>query len=452
MRSFASVLTAALAGSALARPFDLKKRFDQTPRAVGTGFTVAHGGSHIMVTDKNTLNGTKHNHAGQVVNDAAVTGSLPLSFVNNFAGSQVNAYIQGADSTGAVVFIDQNGNTVYPSSGGSSTPVPITQDIAIPLGGQGTNTTVTIPITMSSGRVYFSEGDLDFYMVATAIGEGVVQPAPTNINGTGGNITWGFVELTYTTAKAVYANISYVDFVGMLLSMMLTATDGSTQLTKALEGNAAAEICADLSAQTAADGNPWASECITDGSGNLIRILSPGNYDGISGGAFDSYWDDYVDQVWTQYTSQPLTIDTQDPSTGNVTCQVSGDNMTCSGSSASYAKPTADDIFGCNTGPFSQSGADSVSLLVIPRLCAAFERSTLLLSGGNVQPFADESQYYSVSPTNYYCKTVHANEADDKGYSFSYDDVHPDGGNDSSGLISTGDPAGLTIYVGGYTN
>ena len=429
-------------------------------------FTVAHGGEKILVTKANTMNGTVHNNRKQpsksmgvsdsvTVEDTAQAGSLQLNLVNNFSGSQVNAYIQGLDSDGAVVFIAAGGTTVYPSSGGSVVPVEITQDIAIPLGAQGSTTTLTLPIVLTSGRVYFAEGDLTFYMVATAVGDGVVQPASQNIDGVNGDVNWGFMELTYTTAEAVYANISYVDFVGMILSMILTSTDGTNQTVQGLPADGATSICAELSAQTASDGWPWASECITDSAGELIRVLSPGGYQSTSAAntdAFNGYWSSYTDQVWDYYTTNVLTIDTQDPTYGKVTCQVSGDSMTCSGGdNLSYAKPVDEDIWGCNSGPFSTDGANELHLLIVPRLCAAFTRTTLLLGGGTTQPSLGDSSYYTTDPTHHFSKAVHDYETDKKGYAFSYDDVHPSNGTDSSGLLSSATPSSLTVFVGGMS-
>ena len=448
---YSFVWLAALLAPALAAP---SASFPKSPRAgSGSGYTVAHGGSKVVVTKDNTLNGTIHHRPEvQLVSDAQA-GSLPLTFVNNFSGDQVYAYVQGQDSTGAIVFIDQNGDTVYPSSGGSTTPVEITEDIAIPVASVGGQTALTIPIVMTSARIYFSEGELTFYMVATSIGDGLVQPAPYNIDGAGGDLNWGFMELTYTTAEAVYANLSYVDFVGMILSMMLSSTDGTSQTVEGLSADSKTSICSELAAQTASDGWPWASECITNANGELIRVLSPVQYESIDAAdatAFDGYWTSYVEQVWSTYTTSPLTIDTQDPTYGEVSCQVSGSTMTCSGGdNLGYAMPDDDDIWGCNTGPFSQANANALHLLVIPRLCAAFDRSTLLLSGGNVQPSLPATDYYTVEPTNHYAKAIHDYETDGKGYAFSYDDVHSDSGTDPSGLISTATPAGLTIYVGG---
>ncbi|KAM6478164.1 hypothetical protein HDV62DRAFT_371052 [Trichoderma sp. SZMC 28011] len=286
-------------------------------------------------------------------------------------------------------------------------------------------------------------------MVKIPNGDGLVQPSQFNLQDPSSGLLWGFVELTYTTDLAVFANISYVDFVGIILSMSLSTTDGSgTQTTKGLGSSALTQICQGLVQQASVDGFPWSSMCIANSAGTLVRALSPGDYSVINAAAFQNYWSAYVDQVWSQYTNTPLTINTQ-TSAGSVNCQVSGSTLNCNGDNRGYAKPTAGDIWGCNSGPFAiQGGDNAVHAAVVPRLCAAFVRSTLLLAGGNVQPGLGQSSYYTVSPTNHYSRLVHQFEIDGRGYAFPYDDVNPDGNENASGTLASGAPNTLTVYVG----
>ncbi|RFU77496.1 glycoside hydrolase family 64 [Trichoderma arundinaceum] len=424
-------------------------------RAVASPFSIARPGGvdDVVVTEDNTLNGTYHSQhttavSGDSIKARALGGSLPVQLVNNFGGGQVNAYISGLDSDNRVVFITASGGLVYPSSGGSGVPVPINSPIAIPLPSRGNSITVTIPIVITSARIYFSEGSLQFFMVKIPNGDGLVQPSPTNLADPSAGINWGFVELSYTSGLALYANISYVDFVGMILSMSLTVRDGSgTQTTKGLNSAAVSQVCQGLVQQSSRDGYPWSSMCIANSAGTPIRALSPGDYSAINSGAFQNYWNSYVDQVWSRYTSSPLTINTQ--SVGNVNCQVSGNTLNCNGDNRGYSKPSAGDIWGCNSGPFAiQGGDNAIHAAVVPRLCAAFVRSTLLIAGGNVQPGVSQSQYYTVSPTNHYSRLVHQFEVDGRGYAFPYDDVNPDGSENASGTLASGAPGTLTIYVG----
>jgi hypothetical protein len=49
------------------------------------------------------------------------------------------------------------------------------------------------------------------------------------------------------------------------------------------------------------------------------------------------------------------------------------------GNGSTFPKPTAADIFSSNSGPFA-TGSNAETNTIIPRLAAAFNRSTLLLS------------------------------------------------------------------------
>lgn len=437
---------AAFLGVATCRPTHKCTRDNLTPE----GFTKIHPGGidEVEVTDGNTLNSTSFdNSTSTIARRDPVGATLPLKFVNNFSGGSVNAYISGLDSNGVVVFLGADGSLIYPSSGGSTVPVQISDNIAIPISSYGDTLEFVLPIEMSSGRIYFAEGELLFYMVNIGTGDGLVQPSVTNLQDASANIKWGFVEFTYT-GGVIYANISYVDFVGMGLGMLLSVTDGTTQSAAGLQADSVTNICNDLVTQRDADGFPWSSMCLANTSGIPVRILSPGNFHAINADVFGNYWTSYVDEVWSQYTTEALTINTQTDS-GPVSCQVSGEELVCNGDNRGYAKPSADDIWGCNTGPFAILGDDNtIHKAVVPRLCAAFVRSTLLLDGGNAQPSLNSNSYYTVDPTNHYSRIIHNYEVEGKGYSFPYDDVNPDGNENASGTVSSGNVNNLTIYVG----
>ncbi|KAF4974227.1 hypothetical protein FZEAL_8842 [Fusarium zealandicum] len=447
MRPF--LILAAFLGAALAAPFQISplyRRQDLTPE----GFIKANpgGAKDVEVTDDNMLNGTYHKNGTHAsTKRAAQTASLPLKLVNNFGGGSVKAYISGLDSNGAVVFVAADGSLVYPRSGGSLLPVEITENIAIPLPGFGETLDLTLPISMSSGRIYFADGDLHFFMVDIGNGDGLVQPSVTNLLDASAGVNWGFVELTYTNG-VLYANISYVDFVGIVLGMVLSVTDGSTQSAAGLEADSVSKICNDLVTQKDADGYAWTFMCIANAEGKPVRVLSPGNQYDLEPVTFADYWTSYVDQVWSRYSSQDLIINTQTEA-GHVACRVSGDQLTCDGDNRGYSKPNTKDIWGCNSGPFAIENGDSpIHAAVVPRLCAAFVRSTLLADGGHVQPSLGSDSYYKADPTNHYSRIVHAYEVDNKGYAFPYDDVNPDGNENASGVVSSGNPDTLTIHIG----
>lgn len=417
---------------------------------------VVHPGTakNLTITEDNTINGTAVLHPNITATSSTkleslkvdtASGTLALSFYNNL-GPNANAYITGKDVNNLVVILQPDGTFFYPSTS-SVTPVAVTQSIAIPLGAQGSSTTFTIPAYLSSARVYFADGDIQFFVVYAGGATQLVEPSAVNPSDPSADVNWGFVELTWTSS-GVFANISYVDFVGLPLGMSLTGTDGGVQSAAGLVAGSAQKVCDDLIAQQAIDGAPWSSLCEIDSAGNALRVLAPIDWISITPGGFGDYWTDYIDQVWSQYTSTPLTIDTQE-SYGQVDCQVSGDVLQCTGDNRSYAKPDAGDIFGCNSGPFGIIATDNdLHRAIVPRLCAAFNRSTLLLSGGNVQPSLPSTSYYTTSPTNHYSRIVHQYEVAGTGYAFSYDDVNPSGEN-QSGAVSTGSPTMLSITVGG---
>jgi hypothetical protein len=84
---------------------------------------------------------------------------------------------------------------------------------------------------------------------------------------------------------------------------------------------------------------------------------------------------------------------------------------------------------------------------LVPRLCAAFNRSTLLLSSR--EPSENTGEYYREHITNHFSRIVHQVSTDRRGYAFPYDDVVPSGGKDQSGSVWDPNPTLLTIAVGG---
>ncbi|KAL7941017.1 glycoside hydrolase family 64 protein [Trichoderma barbatum] len=412
------------------------------------GFTIAHPGGiqDVIMTKDNTLNGTYHHNNPHV--KALNEHMLSLKLINNFSGGPINAYIQGLDMDGTIVFINADGSLVYPSANGSSSPVEIKQNIAISLPPKGESLTLNISTPLNSGRVYFSEGIFTFFMLDTGNGERLVQPS-VNANDPSASLHWGFIEFTYPKDGSIYANISYVDFVGLILSMILSTTDGGPpQITRGLRSDAVSHICRGLFDQAKKDGYSWHGMCVLNEERRPVRIISPNYYSRFSGAAFQKYWESYVDEVWDHYSKTPLVIDTQGVF-GDVECLVTNQILRCKNDPRAFSKPLATDIWSCDSGPFGrQPGDNAIHLAVVPRLCAAFVRSTLLIEGGHVQPSLNSSSHYMVSPTNHYSRLVHELQVDGRGYAFPYDDVNPDGDENASGAVGARDPDTLTIYVG----
>jgi hypothetical protein len=437
---------AALLGSA-ATTSALVIRSDD-PGTTPEGFIeITPGGiEDLIVSEDTTLNGTYRGppHV-EPPPDVKAMAALPFHFVNNFGG-EVYAYITGLDSSSRSVFVRGDGSILYPSSGGSAVPVAIGQDIAIRIA-PGQTLDFTVPISISSGRIYFAGGPMFFAVVGTPIGEGIVQPAAENPSDPSAGVSWGFVEFTLRDRGDIFANISYVDFVGMPLGMMLAVNNGPSQTAYGVTRSAVNNICSGLVAQSSRDGRPWSRQCFS-GPNGLIRALANVKYHDLDPNGFATYWDGYVNEVWSRYSRETLVIDTQNSERGRVNCRVSGDALNCDGDNRPYYKPTAKDIWGCDSGPFGKlPGDNAVHLDIIPRLCSGFVRTTLLYGGGELQPSLGQTSYYRADPTHHYSRLVHENEVDGKGYAYSYDDVNPNGEN-ASGSVSSDVPQSLTVYIG----
>lgn len=285
----------------------------------------------LIVTEDNTLNGTYKEEesliiAASDIDDVTAQATLPFNFVNNFGGA-IFVYITGLDPSGRAVFVRGDGSLLYPSSGGSAQPVPV-PDASIRLNA-GQNFNMVLPLALSSARVYFASSTLTFGVVRTPIGDGLVQPAPNNPNDPSAGVNWGFVELTLLPNGTLYANISYVDFVGLPLGMQLTVNGGETQQALGVGRNAVNSICNGLNSQAGSDGRPWNRLCMA-GPNGPIRVLSPTAYTDIDPSGFATYWNDYREQVWNKYRNEPLIIDTQ-REFGRINCWVRGDQLQCDG-------------------------------------------------------------------------------------------------------------------------
>jgi hypothetical protein len=412
----------------------------------------------IIITSENTINATAAPPVNGTVSVHSFiatpsTERLPLALVNNFPGGNINAYVTGLDSQGRLVMLTPQGTFFYPSCNpGEQIPQSVNANVAIPLGPRGSTTSITIPSYISSARIWFAAGELHFYTTwqVGATGPSLTSPSANNPKDPSSAVNWGFVELTNNESGGLYANLSYVDFVGLVLGLSMVAGDGSVHTALGLHANAIPTICQSLLEQTNKDGQPWSDLCQTASApGSPLRIIAPIDYISVKPTAFQSYFTSYIDQVWSHYTTNILTISTQSDA-GDVACKVSNNVLSCAGDNRAYAKPSAADIFGCNSGPFGIIGSDNgLHRAVVPRLCAAFNRGTLLIDGGNVQPGVHAYEYYKQGPANWYSAFVHANQVDGRGYAFSYDDVSPNGGVDQSGTVANKNPKLLTVVVGG---
>ena len=382
-------------------------------------------------------------------------------------GANVNAYVTGSDLNGDVMILQPDGQWYRAPPGVSSVPVPIRSDlITILVQAVNQSTSMFVSADISAGRIWLAQENLNFSFVMSDTGRiSIVEPAISNVL----DFSWGFLEFTYSTKNGLWVDLSNVDFVGLPLGVSVKSSDSQLYSPPlqlgGLQQGAVRGICDDLKIQSTVDGYPWKNLCINDIYGNPLSVLSPNSYIQQQPLAFSDYWECYIDEVWSRYSTENLIINTQSNELGDVSCAVDRDFLVCSTDtgvtpagqlSATITKPSSEDVFSCSSGPFSISATtDNLRKLIIPRLCAAFQRSTLLSDYGDLQPNGPPSTvYYSASnTTNWYSKLVHQWEIGGQGYAFPYDDVTSDTdvseGKSQSGLLFSSTPGGITIYVGG---
>jgi hypothetical protein len=374
---------------------------------------------------------------------AETAATVSFSIQNNTGSDTVYAFVSGQaiNNGNALMLLESDGETPYYPASPSAVGSPLAVDCAIPLNASGGSpVTITVP-QLAGARLWFSIGTPITFLLNP--GPALVEPSVTNSSDPNIDLQWDFAEFTYT-ATELFANISMVDFACIPIGLTLTDTSGNTQTVSGLPAGGLDTVCSGLTAQQAADGNPWTDLIVKSGGANL-RALSPQNGIVFNSSLLSGYYNDYVTAVWDKYESATLTVDTQ-ASYGTVTGQVTGGSLTFPGV-GSFAQPTAADIFSCSTGPFSTAGASGEVLAIIPRLAAAFNRSTLLIDSD--QPDGENpANYYANAITNHYARLVHATETGGLGYAFPYDDVTPDGGVNQAGPVSSGSPAVLSVTVG----
>jgi hypothetical protein len=400
------------------------------------------------------LPGTRHAIANAIGNDggnaqtterlsaATTAATVSFSIQNNTKSDTVYAYVTGQalDNGNALMLLQSDGQTPYYPTSPAAVGSPLAANCAIGLNASGgAPTTITVP-HLAGARLWFSIGTPLTFLLNP--GPALVEPSVSNSSDPNIDIAWDFCEFTYNDTQ-LFVNVSAVDFASIPVGLSLTDTSGSTQTVGGLAPGGLDTICAGLTAQQGADGNPWTDLIVTSGGQNL-RVLSPQNGIVMNSSFLSGYYDSYVGQVWQMYTSTTLTIDTQ-AAAGNVTGQVSGGVLTFAGAGG-FAQPTTADIFSCSTGPFSTAGASDEALAIIPRLAAAFNRSTLL-TDSNQPDGENPASYYANAVTNHYARLVHAAEAGGLGYAFPYDDVTPANGVNQAGAVSSGIPDVLTVTL-----
>lgn len=358
----------------------------------------------------------------------ATPDTLTASIRNASGHSRAYCYVTGYDPmNGRPIFLRADGRSVYYPTSPSSNNAPLAVDCAIPI-----DADIVLP-RVNSGRVYFSlDQPLRFGLNPNPNDPsrpGVVNPSAANPNDPNHDIAWGFCELTFNQAE-LFANISFVDFVGLPIALSL-----DDQQVGGLRSGGLSDVADALRRQTAADGAPW-QDLVVSGAGGPLRALSP-KLTGAQG--FEGYMEPYVDRVWQKYRSQDLIIDTQF-SYGIDRGRVINDQLTFDGV-ASFARPTTRAIFNCSDSPFFTTNDEKGNLSA--RLAAGLNRTILLDS--DRQPA--DVPYYQNARTNHYARIVHDVEAGGLGYAFPYDDVHPSGGQDVEGNVRSSTPQRFAITL-----
>ncbi|GAB7345132.1 hypothetical protein MBLNU457_3527t1 [Dothideomycetes sp. NU457] len=367
--------------------------------------------------------------------------SLPFKIKNASDSPNIFAYITGIaiQHNNQRCLLQSNGKDLYFPSNPPSIGSPLAVDCAIPLGPPGNTITLTVP-QIAGGRLWFSrDAKLTFLLNP---GPALVEPSVLNPSDPNAGVDFGFCEFTLNDAQ-LYANISYVDFVPRLpIAIALSAASGQRQNVAGMPPAGIEDIASRLRQQSTRDGQPWDKLIVNGPDGRPLRVLNA-THGGAVGADFARYYEPYIEEVWSHYASHDLAINTQSPS-GILSGRVNGAGKLCIGKQE-FSRPNTADVLGCNSGPFT-TGPDGERNAIIPRLAAAFVRSTLVEA--DVHP-SDPKGFYRRDITNHYARAVHEGNADGKGYAFAYDDVQPDGGEDQSGKVNAGDVTGFFVTVGG---
>nr|OQO27082.1 hypothetical protein B0A51_08338 [Rachicladosporium sp. CCFEE 5018] len=366
---------------------------------------------------------------------------LTLKLVNGLPSNNVYAYITTADlQTNQSILVTSTGAKLVPSPAKLYVPERVPSDCGILLGAPGVTTSVPVDFPLSNARVYFAAGEMEFWAIRTEDSYSLTNPSCESGKS-------GFIEVNQGADGMVWANPSFVDYVGLASPFELKSkTDNMT--IESMPADGAARVCQRLKTAEETSAFPWSSLCKHDDKGAVYQVASP-----MHGNAtlFNGYWNTTIDAVWNLIAKDGITFDLQSIAYGNVTCRMDADSSTmiCDGISQPFSKPLSDHIWGCVGGPFT--GANNAHGHIGSRLCAAFHRGTLLLPGGMCQPSQPASMYYQTGQIfNEYAKAVHAVSQDGRGYALSVDDVKAAiMGPEVAGLVGMKDVTELTIFVGG---
>ncbi|KAJ6787067.1 hypothetical protein PWT90_03206 [Aphanocladium album] len=372
-----------------------------------------------------------------------MSGTLQIVLRNSTDAGTLYAHITGTSDNG-LFMLSSDGTTAYHPPNPTQTLSPLGADCAINIGAKGQEKTVTIPY-VSGGRIWFSkEKPLSFFVNP---GPSLVEPSALNTKDANYELDWGFAEFTFNRAE-LYVNVSYVDFVSLPVSLRLENADGKVTNVAGMPSDGLEKVAQGLIDQGAKDGAGWDKLVVKSSSGQLLRALSPNAGAVLIPGLLQGYYQSYVDAVWDKYSKEDLTVNTQFK-WGDAKGRVNQDGLLDFGGDAGkFGKPSAADIFSCNSGPFAHAdGVSDEALNVGARIAAALNRSTLL-DNVNQPEGEDVAKYYQNDVTNHYARVCHAAAVEGRGYAFPYDDVGASKGVDQSGFLNDPKPKTLTIGIG----
>ena len=376
---------------------------------------------------------------------SAAVAQLPFTVTNNSGrGDATYVYVIARNSAGTQGYVDAGG-TWHAWAFPSSTPNgPIAApDVSIPGPANGASKTITLPPSLSGGRIYLSMGSKLFFFLTT---NGLVEPAPWVASDANANVLYDWTEFARASSagNGIFINTTTVDMFSIPLTVSVTSSAGVTQ-TQGIPGNRTGIFNA-----VTALGAPWSSLITTRSSDGLpLRVLAPVH--AIANGSFSStYLDAYITAVWSYYATHTLTVQT---SLGNFTGTTSGNNWAFKNASGSVigtlTKPTTSDAFACAGGTQPQGQPNETAILAVgARVCAAFNRATLSTASRvmfDTQPTTDATQFYGQAASNLYSKTMHANSLNGLAYGFSYDDV-----GSFAPTIDQPDPASAGMTIGSF--
>jgi hypothetical protein len=377
--------------------------------------------------------------------ESGTPATTQIAIKNTTTSSNCWAYVTGLDinKNNAPMMIQADGRTVYYPASPAAPQAALAADCNIPLGPPGSVKNITIP-QIAGGRIWLcKDSKLTFTLNP---GPAIVEPAVTNTADPNYNLFWSFAEFTYDKTQ-MFANISYVDFVGMPVGMMLENTAGKVQKVQGIPANGLDSVCTKLQAQDNQDKAGWSKLIVKAPNGANLRALSPNC--GMTGNPklFEGYFQPYVASVWAKYATTDLSIDTQ-TQWGVVKGRVKGAELAFDGI-GTFPQPSARDIFACDSGAFAARPTNNAQMgNLTARISAAFNRSTLLTN--TVQPTKETIEgYYKDKVTNHYSRIVHEVVPDGRGYAFPYDDVKPNDNADVAGVVFDPNPKLLTIIFGG---